>query len=259
MMWRIILGLWLGFAAFAHAQDEQLPTAEEESLTPETVDASMDAAPKVTDTDPLITAITANDADAVRKAIADGANVNRNTKDNSYPIIVASVHSTADIMKILTAHGVNVSVTDGQGRNAMHYAAMQGDLEKTKLMYAMRAPVNAVDANGITPLFYAYINNNLEIADFLTGEPKANVNQIDAKGSMLAVQVLAQQDNPAVITHMLDKGLNLFRRDAAGRNLVDVAEKMGKESVANTLQSAYDQRLKQYLEEQKKQQESSQK
>lgn len=214
------------------------------------VDASADAAEEVKDTDPLIEALMARDADALRKAIADGSDINRKTDDGSYPIIVAAVHSTADLMKIMTAYGVNPHVTDKMNRNSMHYAAILGDVEKAKLLFALRVEVNKVDEEGMPPLYYAYLNRHIPVADFLVKEAGADINRLDENGNMLALHVLKMEDNDKLVDHMIASGVSLFRRDVHGRTLVDLAKKMENEALATKLQKAYDEQLKQFIEAQ---------
>jgi len=236
-------------APWVEAPDE--PTVSLPTLP--AIDSSVESAAPVTDSNALIRAIQQQNADALREAIRAGADVNRQTADGSYPIIVAAVHGTADIMKILTAYGADVRVRDAQDRSALHYAAMTGDMEKAKLMVAMRAPANLPDNDGITPLFYAYLNKHLDVADLLLSEAGASVNALDGNGTMLAVYALSEQPSVDVFQHMLDAGLNIFRRDASGYNLVEIAAKMEKEAVAELLQQAYDERLRQFQQQQQKQ------
>lgn len=257
----IIMALWAPARAAdgSAGQTPQPVPAGQETALPEVpeIDATAESARAVTDTNRLITEIKDRDEDAVRAAIQAGADINRQTTDGSYPIIVAAVHGTAEIMKILTAYGVDVSATDTMGRNALHYAAMMGDTEKAALMVAMRAPANVPDNDGITPLFYAYLNEHLEVADLLLSETGASVNALDDNGTMLAVYVLSEQPSVAVFKHMLEAGLNIFRRDSSGFNLVETAARMEKEAVAELLQAAYDERLKEFQEQQQEQESPS--
>lgn len=222
------------------------------------VDTTADSGEKVSDTDPLIKAIMSQNADELRKAIMNGTNINRQTVDRSYPVIVAAVHGTAEQMKILTANSVNVHVVDDAGRNGMHYSAILGDVEKAKLMSAMRVDVNAFDKEGMTPLYYAYLNGNIPVAEFLVKEGKADINQLDDNGNMLALHVLKAEDNQEQVKHMLASGLSLFRKDVHGRTLVDLVRKMGNEELAKQLQQSYDQQLKEFIDAQKKPQSDKQ-
>jgi uncharacterized protein len=113
--------------------------------------------------------------EGVKKAIADGANVN--ARDNSGN---ALNHATANrmprahligghkgIVELLIAAGADVNVKNQRGRTPLYDAAIWDRKDIAKLLFDAGADVNAKDDNGETPLDYAIQRNPPETADLL--------------------------------------------------------------------------------------------
>lgn len=223
------------------------------------IDFSGKADMVVTDHSPLIEAVLANDAAAIREALAKGATINQPTIDGSTPLIVAAQHATVDTMKILTGNGADVQAKDRHGRNALHYAAMVGDAAKATLLGALDADANLLDEHGISPLYAALYNKQLAAATALKDTAKADVNQTAKDGQMLAFALISYKDRPEVVKWMVDNGLNVFKRNADELTLMQVAKRAKHDQSLAVLQSAYDQMIRGYIEKQKAQEEAKKK
>ena len=113
--------------------------------------------------------------EGVKKAIADGANVN--ARDNSGN---ALNHATANrmprahligghkgIVELLIAAGADVNVKNQRGWTPLYDAAIWDRKDIAKLLFDAGADVNAKDNDGKTPLDAAKEENKNEIADLL--------------------------------------------------------------------------------------------
>ncbi len=206
----------------------------------------------ITDESPLIKTIIGGDVNAVRALLkSKKINVNQPTIDGSSALIVATFKSTAAMVQTLISYGADVVQKDGAGLAALHYAAIIGDLDKIKLLASLDPLVDRPDTQGVTPLFYAYINDHIAAAELLITEFGARINQLDSTGDLLAFLVVQHNNNPAVIRHMIDQNLNLFKRNITDQSLIDVAKKAKNKAVLQELQTASDAQIKAYLEKQK--------
>ena len=122
--------------------------------------------------------------EAVKQAIADGANVNASIPSgllgqNFKGILLGEVsvggtplHSAAcgghkEIAELLISKGADVNAKDKSEQTPLAYAALGGHKEIVKLLIAKGANVNAETDNGWTPLLSAALRGHKEIADLL--------------------------------------------------------------------------------------------
>ena len=118
----------------------------------------------------LFDAIEANDLEAVRRCVEQGAYLGRWSRCGccaETPLHVAiNANSGMDIIKYLVSAGVDVNEGEfSSERTPLHYAVSKNNVEAVKYLVSVGADVNAGDGDGNTPLYYA---TSLEISEFLT-------------------------------------------------------------------------------------------
>jgi len=122
-------------------------------------------------------AALAGNIEAVKQAIADGADVNAYDSFGLTPLHEAAKGQHpgpgghTDIAELLIANGADVNATDDflNGRTPLSVAANYGNKETAELSIANGANVNAKDNEGKTPLDYTTRENELAAAVFGTG------------------------------------------------------------------------------------------
>ena len=113
--------------------------------------------------------------EGVKKAIADGANVNaRDNSGNALNHATANRMPRADligghkgIVELLIAAGADVNVKNQRGRTPLYDAAIWDRKDIAKLLFAAGADVNAKNKRGKTPLDEAIKWKHPETADLL--------------------------------------------------------------------------------------------
>jgi len=142
--------------------------------------------------------------EGVKKAIADGANVN--ARDNSGN---ALNHATANrmprahligghkgIVELLIAAGADVNVKNQRGRTPLYDAAIWDRKDIAKLLFDAGADVNAKDNDGKTPLDAAKEENKNEIADLLRKKGGKTGKELEG-GEPVAKKVPSQPSQPS--------------------------------------------------------------
>jgi cytohesin len=105
------------------------------------------------------------DANAVRKHLAAGTDVNAKDELERTPLYRAAYNGHREISELLITEGADLDAKDGNGWTPLHGAAYKGHDSIVALLIAGGADLNAKDADGDTPLDWA--KNKPEIADLL--------------------------------------------------------------------------------------------
>ncbi len=122
------------------------------SSSPQTVRAGDPHEAEPMAADP-VEAIRNADAQAVRKWLDNGADVNARDAEGDTPLILASFYASPECVELLIEKGADVNAANKAGATALIRAAT--DYEKTRLLVAAGANVRVRTALGNTPLILA--------------------------------------------------------------------------------------------------------
>jgi ankyrin repeat protein len=108
----------------------------------------------------LFDAVTAADADRVRRLLAAGADSNERNGDGATALMLAAHAGRLDMVKSLIAAGADVNATDERGWGALMQAAYNADLDRgfadvAQALIDAGANVEAPIGFGIRPLMLA--------------------------------------------------------------------------------------------------------
>jgi ankyrin repeat protein len=131
----------------------------------------------------LFAAADEGNIEAVKQAIAAGADVN--TKDESLmtPLHWATVGGHKEVAVLLIAKGADVNAKDSRRWTPLHRAASDDhNMEIVELLIAKGAEVNAKDDTGDTPLDEAINNGEYEIIKLLRKHGGKTGEELKAEG-----------------------------------------------------------------------------
>jgi ankyrin repeat protein len=143
----LLAGSGMGVALFPAAGRSQ-----SQPPSPRTVGAGDQPEAKPIPAD-LVTAIRNADAQAVRKSLDNGADVNARDAEGNTPLILASFYAGAECVALLIEKGADVNAANKAGATVLIRAATGH--EKTRLLVAAGAKVRVRTALGSTPLILA--------------------------------------------------------------------------------------------------------
>jgi ankyrin repeat protein len=105
--------------------------------------------------------------EAVKQAIADGADVNAKKRRNGYtPLQSAARNDHKEIVELLIAKDADVNAKGGlEGSTPLHEAASDGRKEVVELLIDNGADVNVKDDRGMTPLDWAEVVSRRDLPE----------------------------------------------------------------------------------------------
>ena len=126
------------------------------------------------------------DIEAVKKHLADGADVNAKNDLWGPPLIAAAASGHKEIVELFIAEGADVHAKADETRTPLREAALEGHREIAKLLIAKGSDVNAMGEDGKTILDWAAHPDNpnadAEIADLLRKHGGKTGAELKAEG-----------------------------------------------------------------------------
>ena len=114
----------------------------------------------------LMKAVNSNDAAAVRKLIAQGANVDELEPNGDAPLVMAAYLGHTEIVRLLLEAGADVQAVDpGMKATALHAASYAGRTEAAKLLVQYHIDIDKQGPyKGYTALHDAIWQNTVDVA-----------------------------------------------------------------------------------------------
>ena len=198
---------------------------------------------------PLHLAIALPDARILEWLIADGLDVNAQTRAGETPLMRAAELRTYEDedpsaaewalrdARVLIAASANLNLTDAAGQTALHYACEAGAAEMATLLVLAGAEVNIADANDDTPLHLAAMGGYDAIARLLlqnSADPKA-VNKLGFSGLHVLAERPGMDMTPAhlrLADALIKAGGDLNQHDNRGFSPLVAAAAVGNIPIA---------------------------
>ena len=184
----------------------------------------------------LFFSITKNDADGVKNAIKDGANVNglnpitfEENQEQATPLTYASgLDNRGTIIELLVNNGADINLHDTYDFTPLLIAAMAGQYENLKTLLELGANPNETDSSGVTPLIATNDPRMQRLLLDFGADPT-----IYAQGGYSALLTAASNNDLELVKRIVNMGadINLKNEDgttplmmAIAYNQIDVAK-----------------------------------
>jgi ankyrin repeat protein len=159
----------------------------------------------------LLTAVHAEDTEAVKEALGQGADIDAYDDiadaDGMRPLMYAVLFSNYELATLLLAEGADVEQRDVSCMTALHWAAEQGNLEMFKLLLEHGANINVTDFHGQTVLIWAAYSGDIDTAAYIL-EQGLDINGQDNNG-WTPVMRAAVHGNLEVLQLLIDHGADI--------------------------------------------------
>ena len=138
--------------------------------------------------DSIHIAAKAGHIEAVKKHLADGADVNAIGKfRKASPLYMAAYSYSAEAAKFLLENGADVHQLDFEKETALHTAAYhsyhgEGDVSVVALLVDHGSKINAISDRGLTPLDLAIMAGTPEVSDLLRKHGGKTGEELKAEG-----------------------------------------------------------------------------
>ena len=190
----------------------------------------------------LRSAIKEGSIENVKKAIANGANVNAKGYRSYGSLVKPPLHYAAqyghmEIVQLLISKGANVKAKTDDGNTPLHSAAAKEHKEISELLIAKGADVNAKDNKGRTPLHWATgtgWQGGYEITESLISKG-ANVNAKDYKHNWTPLHNAAREGRKETIRILISNGADINTQTSGGDTPLDSPMRNNNQKIVDLL------------------------
>lgn len=123
----------------------------------------------------------------VEVLLANGADIEAETKDGMTPLHLSSSQGHVGVTELLLNRGANVKAKMKNSNVAMHIACWKGHSTLVKMLLGKNADINAKGENGWVPLHYAVAGGNSEVTRVLINRGAKIGTQNDIKDMPLHI------------------------------------------------------------------------
>ena len=157
----------------------------------------------------LFDAISRNDTQAVKKLLAEGADVNANTLFDLSPLIIASGNGNVEIVKDLIAAGADANTVVMGNVTALTQAAHYGHTQVVEVL--LKAGADVKDKYGQTALIVAAGQGRSSVVEVLL-KAGADANVVMMRGQT-ALSLAAARGHTSVVKSLLNCGADVNARN----------------------------------------------
>jgi ankyrin repeat protein len=156
----------------------------------------------------LFRAMNLRDLEAVKEALANGADVNVTNDFGDSPLVWAEREGHIETIQLLLDHGAKIDVVaDNDGERILHRAVVNDHIEIVKLLLATGIDVDAKNKYGRTALHQAATFDRIAIAQLLL----ANNADVDAKNKygMTVLYDAIKEGSVKMVELLLNHGVDI--------------------------------------------------
>lgn len=185
----------------------------------------------------LMVAAQIGKVDAVKRLLAEGANIETTDQHGRTVLDVAIAFDQADVVKLLLTAGANVNAGTGNRKTALHIAVASGKTDIVKALLGAGARVDVADQDGNEPLHIAVANptNGQIVKDLLHAGARVDVANNDG---MQPIHLAARSAGAGTVQTLLDSGAKSDAVDLRGLRPLHLVAQGGAQKIKASHTSA---------------------
>lgn len=198
--------------------------------------------------DPLYSATISADLNGVKKALADGADINRQSENGYTSLMWACNYSSkpeyAEVAKYLISAGAGVNIAAVDGTTAL-LEAVEDSEELTKLLIEKGADLKAIrnDGRGVfTGCIFGILMGSvdIELAEFILSKG-ANVNEAATSGDIegwAPIHYAVSNGHEDLVSFLVKNCANVNAKTKRGKTPLSLAESNDYSTISEILKNA---------------------
>lgn len=183
--------------------------------------------------------VSKNDLEGVKKALANGANVNTQDKSKRNLLLVATVNKQVSMAKLLVENGADVNRQADNLDSAFLYAGASGQTELVKLYLANGARFDIFNRYNGTALIPACERGHVETVRVLAHTKNYPIYHVNRLGWTALMEAVVLGDGSKkfqeIIQILKEAGANLQNPDNNGVTALQHAKKRGFTEIVKIL------------------------
>jgi ankyrin repeat protein len=190
----------------------------------------------------LIAAADRGDADALRRLLADGAEINARDERGRTAVLAATYGRHVPAAQTLIQAGADVNIRDERLDNPFLYAGAEGLIDILRLTIDAGADPTLTNRFGGTALIPACERGHVEVVELLLTRTRVNVNHINNLGwtALLEAIVLSDGGPPhqQIVRLLIAHGADVNIADKQNVTPLQHARSRGYTAIAELLEQA---------------------
>ena len=154
---------------------------------------------------PLTRAASVGDVEICAELLGHGAAVDGHMKEETPPIVNAAMYGYGEVVDLLIRHGADVNARSASGSTPLYVAAACAHHAVADALIRAGADVNAANALGVTPLMAATDANSAAMVEVLRAAGAAPGDDADDQGDS-AAQVASRRGSRATFVMLRHRG-----------------------------------------------------
>ena len=195
------------------------------------------AASGAAETAPLVEAIKASDADALRMLLGQAVDVDAREADGTTALHWAAHKGDAEAVRLLLAAGAEVDATNRYAVTSLMLACARGSAPVVGALLGAGADPNAALPEGETALMTAARTGNVHVIRMLLAHG-ADLAAREHWRGQTALMWAAAENHPAAVHTLIELGASVDERSAAGWSALLFAVRAGKGEAVRALLDA---------------------
>ena len=187
----------------------------------------------------IIELVSKNDMEGVKKALANGVNVNTQDKSKRNLLLVATVNKQVSMAKLLVENGADVNRQADNLDSAFLYAGASGQTELVKLYLANGARFDLFNRYNGTALIPACERGHFETVRVLANTKNYPIDHVNRLGWTALMEAVVLGDGSKkyqeIIQILKEAGANLQIPDNDGVTALQHAKKRGFTEIVKIL------------------------